>query len=355
MTAVRMAPAAITGLGLVTAVGLGAAQTAASVRAGLANLHEHPTFLPTTRDPGWDEDDLLLCGSAPGLDPSLPGPARLVELAVMALNDLVKTSGLGRRDFANMALCVALPALDDVVQSWGLAELFLPDLLGKAGLGAFAATRVIHAGPTGVLELVGVAESLFQTRTVERCLLLGVDSYLDDGRLALLDSHYRIRSRRNVDGFLPGEGAAAVVIEPKSIAKARGTAVLATISSLAFAREPRTALGERQSSGAGLCEALNGLFAAGGGAASSVLCDLNGESYKAYEWGLALARMGERLASVRRLVHPADCHGEIGAATAGSLIACAAMSFQRGYAVGPEATLFCGSDEGLRAAARLTR
>jgi 3-oxoacyl-[acyl-carrier-protein] synthase I len=354
VTAVRWTPAAITGLGLVTAVGHGAAETAAAVRAGLANLHEHPTFFPITKDPGWVDDEPLLCGAVPGLDPFLPGPKRLVELAAMALNDLVKSAGLARRDFANMALCVALPALDEVVRSWGLSDLFVPDLLAKASLAAFPAVRVLHAGPTGMLELVKIAASLFEEGTVERCLLLGVDTYLDDDRLSLLDGRYRIRSARAVDGFLPGEAAAALVLEPRSVAEARGAPVLATMSVLGVGDEPRAASGDRQSSGAGLCEALSALFAAGGEDPAWVLCDLNGESYKSYEGGLALTRL-EQLASVQRLTHPADCHGDIGAATAGCLIGCAVMGLQRGYALAADATLFCGSDGGLRMAARVTR
>ncbi|AUX43426.1 3-oxoacyl-ACP synthase [Sorangium cellulosum] len=354
-------PLAITGLGVATSVGLGAAQTAASVRAGLANLHEHTFFLPTTRDPGWDDDEPLLCGAVPGVDPFLSGPSRLVELAALALQDLVSTSGLRRRDLASAALLVALPGLDDAVRAWGLDALFVPDLLRRAGLAPFPTTRVLHAGQTGMLELAGVAASLLQARTVELCLVLGVDSYLSRDRLDLLDGAYRLRTTRNVDGFLPGEGASVLALEPRSRAEARGAEVLVSLEALGFGDEPRPIGGDRQSSGAGLREALRAVLgadaggeAAAGGAAPWVFCDLNGESYRCFEWGLMMARFGERLASVRRLVHPADCFGDIGAATAGALLACVAAASRRGYATAREATLFCASDGGRRAAARVT-
>lgn len=354
MTAARLSPAAITGIGAITAAGLGAAQTAASVRAGVSNLQDHAFFLPTTRDPGWDDDDRLLCGAVPGIDPFLSGPSRLIELATMALNDLAKTSGLGRRDFANMALCLALPMNDDAVRTWGTQEIFVPDLLRRAGLSPFPVTRVLHNGHTGMIELLGVANALFHEHAVDRCLILGVDSYLTKDRLEVLDAAYRIRSDRNVDGFLPGEGASAVVIEPRSRAEARRAPVLLTATALGLGAEPRTASGDRQSSGAGLCDALRGALEGSGGA-EWVICDLNGESYRSFEWGVAMARLTDKLGGLRRLTHPADCAGDIGAATGGVLMACAAMAFQRGYAPAEEATLFCASDGGERAAARFTR
>jgi 3-oxoacyl-[acyl-carrier-protein] synthase-1 len=207
-----------------------------------------------------------------------------------------------------------------------------------------------------MIELITVAGSLFQSREVERCILLGVDSYLTADRLEHLDGLYRVRSARNVDGFLPGEGASALLIEPPARAQARGARALSKVAAVGLGAEPNTVASDRQSSGAGLCRAITSALearprgAAPGGAAW-VVCDLNGESYRSFEWGVAQTRLAERLGSPSALWHPADSFGDIGAATPGALIACAGAAFRRGYAPAPESIVYCASDGGLRAAA----
>lgn len=348
----------VTGVGLATACG-GAAQSAAAARAGLAQFAEHAFFLPETRDPGWEDDIPLLCAAVPELDPFLPGPARLIALAALAVNDLVSAARVRRRDLADATLLVALPEDDDAVRPWALAEFFVADLVRHAGLPAFRAARVAHRGHAGVLELLAYCASLFEERAAERCLVLGVDSYLCQERFSLLDAARRIKSARNVDGFIPGEAAAALLVEPAASAAARGAEPLATVAAVRAGAEPRTVASDRQSSGAGLCAALRALLegsgASGGEPPAWVLCDLNGESYRSFEWGAAVARLGAPLGGVKELWHPADCFGDIGAATGGALLACAAAAFRRGYAPAGEAIVITGSDAGQRVAARVTR
>jgi 3-oxoacyl-[acyl-carrier-protein] synthase I len=85
-----------------------------------------------------------------------------------------------------------------------------------------------------------------------------------------------------------------------------------------------------------------------------VLCDLNGESYRAFEWGVVAARLGDR-GALERLVHPAVCLGDIGAATFGVLTTAVAAAFRRGYAAADEAIIWTSSDGPARAAARIAR
>ena len=57
--------------------------------------------------------------------------------------------------------------------------------------------------------------------------------------------------------------------------------------------EPQTIGGDRESSGRGLTHALRAALAGGASHAPRwVLCDLNGESYRSFEWGIARARVG---------------------------------------------------------------
>jgi 3-oxoacyl-[acyl-carrier-protein] synthase I len=120
------------------------------------------------------------------------------------------------------------------------------------------------------------------------------------------------------------------------------------VGQLALGNEPSGVRSERWSEGVGLMDALRPLVS--GGAGRWVLCNLNGESYGAREWGLIRTRLAEELASVEVVTHPAHCIGDAGTAMAGVLVAYASQAFARGFAPAPSALLWVASDDGGRAA-----
>ncbi len=334
-----------------TAVGGNVEQTAAAIRAGLSRFGAHASYEALSRDPEWEAREPLTVAAAPGIDPALRGAERLHALLTPVLADLVEVAGLERRDFSECALLLALPAPDEAVATWRLAETFALELCRRTGL-VFKASRQSLSGHAAALELLAEASSLLASGEVQSCLVAGVDSYLSEDRLALLDEGYRLKSARNVDGFCPGEAAAALLVE--GARSRRGVAPRATITALGLGLEPEPMRSEKVSTGAGLVQALRGALP-GEGSPELLLCDLNGESYRAFEWGVAQARLGARLEGLRRAVMPASRFGDVGAATGALLAATAAEAFSRGWAPGEEALIFTGSEGALRAAARVSR
>jgi len=126
--------------------------------------------------------------------------------------------------------------------------------------------------------------------------------------------------------------------------------VLGVVEAVSLATEERSLAGDRGSSGRGLTEVLRQAIAAAGGGPEWVICDLNGESYRAHEWGLALARLGDALGGVRALWHPADCVGDLRAAGPALHLALACRALHEGYAPATSCVLFAGDDGGDRAA-----
>jgi 3-oxoacyl-[acyl-carrier-protein] synthase-1 len=63
-----------------------------------------------------------------------------------------------------------------------------------------------------------------------------------------------------------------------------------------------------------------------------------------------LTRLNSYLSDLELVSHPADCYGDIGAATGGMLIAHAVKAFERNYNIAEEALLWASSDDGLRTA-----
>lgn len=350
-----MIPLAITGLGAITALGADAGESAASARAGLMGFAEHP-YRPIPLDGAEHEHDdrPLLAARVARVDPELDGPSRVLELAAIAHADLLRDAELDPDDLRDAALLISLPAPDAAVASWSLGRDFVSDFSRRVGLG-FDHVSVVESGPAGMLELLGEAARLFATRAVKRALLLGADSYLAGDRLRVLDEAYRIKTPRNVDGFIPGEAATALLLTTPERAARDETAVDAVIDAVGLGSEPDRFTSDKQSSAAGLTAALRSVLPPSAAGGAYVICDLNGESYRAIEWGLAAVRLGDSLGGVKRLVHPANGWGDIGAATGGGLLILAAASFRRGYAPAGEAIVFAGTDGALRAAARVRR
>ena len=186
--------------------------------------------------------------------------------------------------------------------------------------------------------------------------MAGVDSHLFSEELSRLDRAGRLKSPRNRDGFIPGECAAAVLLERRAEALKRGAVPLASVESAATAVEKHLIGSGEQATGEGLATAIQSACAAGLPQGPSwVICDLNGESYRFREWGLVRVRLTQQLQGVRRLWHPADCLGDVGAATGGVMMGVLGRSFQRGYAPADRALLWAGSDEGQRTALVLAR
>lgn len=338
-----MTPLAVTACAAITAAGSTAEQTACSVRARLPRSHDHHAV--RANPPEGEDAEPIVVSSVRSLDPALPGHARVVELLSATLLDLASAA-----EPRAAALLVALPSQDEVVATWPL-EALVSDVRDRTGLG-FKVTRQSRTGHTGVLELLAEASALLDSGEVDACVVAGVDSFIDDGRLGALDAAERAHTRLNSDGFCPGEGAAALLVETPRRMRARGATALATIAALGTGKEPNALFGsDRQSTGAGLTDAIRA--AIGWTAPAWVLDDLNGERYRAFEWGLVQARLGEVLERVGRVEHAALSTGDVGAATGGVLLATAITAIQRGWAA--DALVFAASEGPLRVAARVTR
>jgi 3-oxoacyl-[acyl-carrier-protein] synthase-1 len=346
-------PLAITAMGAISAVGANAPQTCTSIRAGLAGFTEHPYFESLSRDPEWEPGEPLIAASCSQLNPFAEGSDRLLGLAVPPIIELGSQARLRRTDLAESAFLLALPVLDDAVQNWQLEKAFVERLLCMTGLSQFKVIRQSHSGHTGMFELLNEAHTLLAGGQARYCFLLGVDSYLSPDRMELWDQLWRLRSERNADGFLPGEAASAVLVELQATAQARSAHIRATVAALGFGDESNAFTSENASTGAGLCKALSEVIPAEKGA-RWVCCDLNGESYRAFEWGLARVRLHEALAGMATLHHTAESVGDVGAATGGILMNHVAYALGRPHPPATEGILWTSADDGKRAAMRMT-
>ncbi|MEP7126477.1 MAG: hypothetical protein ABJE95_36435 [Byssovorax sp.] len=341
--------AVITAAGMVTALGDSAAATTAAVRARLARFREWPSYHGLVADPPRPGEPFPLIAAATDLPRNFDVPVRLLALAVQ---DLIRSADLLRDDLEDASVLVARPTESASEQRCELRDSFSARLAAATGIDAFA--RALSAPDGHAAMLLGLAHAARAVAADPSSpwIVAGADSLLDAEILAQLDNGGRLKSRRNLDGFIPGEAASALLVEHRDHARARGATILAEIEATGIGAEASLLESGEPPSGEGLVAALVAACAPGGPPAW-IACDLNGESYRAKEWGMARLRAREVLGEVRALWHPADAYGDVGSATGGCLAAACLCTLARGKAPARRAVLFAGSLGGTRAAVSL--
>jgi len=337
-----------------TPIGLTMEQTAAAIRAGVSGFKEYPGYSPITHADD-DSEDLVTAASLESIaDYTLE---RLFELVTNPLTRMIESSGLNRKAISEGGLYFALPQKDVFFSKVNLKREFLDELKIRLALPASKEFGGVITGSTGVFTLIERASEKLRNGELSFCIIVAVDSFLLHGRLKHYDEGWRIISRRNPAGFIPGEGCVALLLETQEHAQGREASALLRIDGLGSGLEPNSILEEKSSTGSGLTGSIRAVNESIGNEQpwKWVLSDLNGERYKAYEWGITLTRLSQSIAKDHQLSLIADAIGDTGAATAAMQIGCVCEAFKRGYAPQEQALIIAGNDKGNRAAMAVSK
>jgi 3-oxoacyl-[acyl-carrier-protein] synthase-1 len=348
-----MADLVVSGVGALTPMGANAAQTCASIRAGLSGLRRHPDFIPRLPDVVHEPPSTIACGFA--LDPDRADFGdRMLRLATAAVRDLVRSARLSRAEIETTRIALLLGGAERVPWTDGKEQQLARELTRRLGVTPSEPVRTVCGAPPAMFEMVREARPFLLERRLERALILAVDCLVDDASLRWLDQNDRASTTRNPDGFLPGEAGCCFLLESADTAARRKARALATVVDVGFGREKNTFATELNSSGEGLCEAIRAATRSlPNEPLEWVISDMNGESYWGYEWGLAKVRMAATLGA-SELWHPADSTGCIGVAAPALAVVLASTALVRGYAPSHRALLCCASDGAERGACLLT-
>ena len=340
----------LVGVGMMTSVGLSAAETAASVRATvmafietpLKDHHLEPFTLAEVPKAGLAELHESLAGLA-------ARDARLVQLAGPALAECLAPL---RDHGVRPAVFLALPETD----APPLDAIAFLEWLGVQTHGAFDRARsdASSIGRAGGLLAIGRAIAAVQSGHVNFAVAGGVDTYRDLERLAALDAQGRVKSSANLDGFIPGEGAGFLLVGSEPAARRIGIPVLARLSAPAQGFETGHLYSAAPYRGDGLAGVVRELVDSGVVQAPfrEVYSSMNGESHWAKEWGVSVIRNAAVFDPTYRIHHPADSFGDTGAAAGPIMVGLAALGLAGGYRAWPS-LIYCSSDRGERAALTL--
>jgi len=340
----------IVSMGANTPVGANAWSSAAAVRAGVSGFTEHPYMIDTAGEP-------MKVALVSSIDIDISGVDRFEALLLPAIDEAIAPITQHLNSSLKIAIALALPE-----HRPGQPETLQRDLTARINarysnqFSAFATFPVGHAA--GLIGLQAACTKLSQG-TLDACLLAGVDSYIEPATLEWLESNDQLHSAgplNNAWGFIPGEAGAALLLMRESVAQSLRLHPFAKIIGTGVANESKRIKTETVCIGEGLTGAFRSALAPlpNGVKVSDVYCDMNGEPYRADEYGFTALRTKEFFDSASDFTAPADCWGDVSAA--GSLLhlllACAAG--HKAYGSGRIAFTWASSEGGERAAALFT-
>ncbi|HYO53651.1 beta-ketoacyl synthase N-terminal-like domain-containing protein [Archangium sp.] len=322
--------------------------SAASVRARIVRFAEHPYLLDMAGEP-------MVLAPASYVSPDASGVARYLALALPALQEalapLQRLALKGMRVPLFLGLPPSRPGLPRSLPETLCAEL------GRRGGPWIHPERiqVFQAGHSAGLLALKEARQWLLRREGPLCLVGGVDSYLEPETLEWLDGRGQLKSNTSRWGFVPGEAAGFCLLASPEEVKSCGLEPLAQILSVATAIEQSRAVPGVVCMGVGLTRAMREALEAlpDSERVEQVICDLNGERYRTDEYGFTVVRLQERFVDATEAWTPADCWGDVGAASGPLFLGLAVASSQRGYARGARVLAWTSSEQGERSSALL--
>ena len=326
--------------GMVSAVGLNAAATAAAMRAGLDGFQETQFMTP-----GGD----WLLGAPVPLPRDWVGEKRLAHLAAGAVVDALDGQAGALADL-QIVLCLAEPTRPGRpvrnVERFGLR------VLEHSGLPATTKLHVVsHGRPSGLVALERVRR-MFRRDETDHALIVGADNLLSGPTVAHYLGEKRLLTADVANGFIPGEAAGAILCKA-------GAPQHFALAGLALAREEAFLYNpdDKPLRADGMTQAYRDAMTNAGlsdfGEVDFRISDLTGESYFFKQSALAMQRTMRLHRVPQDIWTPTDCIGNVGAAIVPLMIGWGLTAFERGYVPGDVLMVEATGDDGACGAAIL--
>ncbi len=337
-------------VGAQTAVGRSAPATAAAVRARIASAALHPYMVDRMGEP-------LAIARAPWIPAELSFPQRILLLAREAVKETLApvVEPLAAANI-ELAIIVGLPAARPGRP--GDLERKVSSALARnlpKGL-HLASTLTISLGHVAGLVAIEEGCRLIREGKAEACLAGGVESYIEHRTIEWIDWTGQLHAEGNPRGFIPGEAAAFCLLVSEKVVLECQLARLGTVLAATTTIEPKLRRDGAVCIGEGLTESFRQTLSALPDDKTKIdqlIYDFNGQPHRAEEYGFAAMRLGHRFRDPGAFQAPADCWGDVGAASGPLFAILAIAAGRKGYAQGPYTLLWTSAMVAERTSALL--
>jgi 3-oxoacyl-[acyl-carrier-protein] synthase-1 len=309
------------------------------MRAKLANPSE-TRFL--------DSDGEWLMAHEVPLSGTPRGSARLVTMAAIAVSEAL--DGVPKQDWSSVPVLLCIAERERPGRLDAVDEQVFDGLQQALGVRFAAGSDVVADGRVSAAWALARARTMIHERDVGRVLIAATDSLISWETLAHYERQGRVLTPRNSNGFIPGEGAGALLVgRPSGCPELLCTGIGLTVESAHIdSEQPLRA--------DGMTDAIRRALAEAGADVHDMsyrIGDMSGEQYYFKEATLALARIVRRPMEEFDVWHPAECIGEAGALAGVSIVVLADAAARKQYGPGPAVLAHMANDAGQRAAVTL--
>jgi 3-oxoacyl-[acyl-carrier-protein] synthase I len=369
----------VTDRALVSALGVDAVTACAAARAGMSRARRLVLQLDS---PETEKDVPLVGHAADSIALGFDNYGRLLRLLSVALRDLGSHGVIN--DAADLYLAVPNPArvaqsvklvedeeeraeleedLEDEDKQPASVETTQKLVADACRVVAFKPklnlTRVFSSGHTAFAEALNAALLDLRAGKTKLALVGAVESLITTSALGWLRSTNRLKTEANPVGLLPGEAACLVLLERfDAVRKRQSEQVYGAVDRVVLANAEHAFFEQTLSDGKSLAKVMLDAVVPGGkpDVFPWLITDLNGEEYRAREWGHAqvhLAGLAPPAWKRSPYLVPAINFGDTGAASAGIGMLMALHAFHRRCAPSACALVSSCSDGRQRSAVTL--
>jgi 3-oxoacyl-[acyl-carrier-protein] synthase I len=319
-----MTPLAVLSTSMVTGVGWSAKSSCAAIRVGITGFVETKFMY----------DGEFIQGCSVDFEIPYRGRRKLLEMAAIAVEDATASLVADGSASVRLPLLLCLSEPDRPGRFSGLDQTLIHDISERTGQRFHEESCVIAEGRTsGVQALSRARKIMDHNPQIRRVIVCGVDTLLVTSTLNHYYAQRRLLTADNSDGFIPGEAACAVVLGSST----DKSEPFIGVTGLGFGEEPVTIGSEEPLRADGLVAAIKNAMNDARVTFPQLayrLTDNSGEQYGYKEAALAIARTVRPIKPEFEIQHPADCIGEVGAATVPALLATSNIAELKGYAPG---------------------
>ena len=204
-------------------------------------------------------------------------------------------------------------------------------------------TRAISLGHVAGLAAIEEGCRLIREGKAEACLVGGVESYIEHVTIEWIDWTGQLHAAGNPRGFIPGEAAGFCLLVSERAAQKCQLTRLGTVLATATTLEQKLRRDRAVCLGEGLTESFRRTLSGLPDAHTKVdqlIYDFNGQPHRAEEYGFAAMRVGHRFHNPGAFLTPAECWGDVGAASGPLFAILAIHAGKKRYAQGPHTLIW---------------